>query len=80
MAKDSQSEKLAVIVHADVADSTRLVQQDERLAHERFQQAFNRFEVHINRFGGRVLELRGDALVAGFGCSISNTVFPKRPG
>ena len=66
MAKDSQSEKLAVIVHADVADSTRLVQQDERLAHELFQQAFNRFREHINRFRGRVLELRGDALVAEF--------------
>ena len=63
---DSQSGKLTVIVHADVADSTRLVQHDERLAHERFQQAFNRFGDHIACYRGRVLELRGDALVAEF--------------
>ena len=66
MATDSQLDKLAVILHADVAESTRLVQLDEHLAHQRFQQAFNLFGDHISRYRGRVLELRGDALVAEF--------------
>ena len=63
---DSQSGKLAVILHADVAGSTQLVQQDEHLAHERIQLAFKRFEQHINDYRGHVLELRGDALIAEF--------------
>jgi TolB-like protein/class 3 adenylate cyclase/Flp pilus assembly protein TadD len=63
---NSQSGKLAVILHADVAGSTQLVHQDEHLAHERFQQAFNRFGEHIKRYQGHVLELRGDALIAEF--------------
>jgi len=66
MAKDRLPDKLAVILHADVAGSTELVHQDEHLAHERFQQAFNRFGEHIKRYQGRVLELRGDALIAEF--------------
>jgi hypothetical protein len=37
MAKDRQTGKLAVILHADVAGSTRMVHQDEQLAHERIQ-------------------------------------------
>ena len=49
---DKQSGKLAVILHADVADSTQLVQRDEYLAHERLQQAFNRFAGHIERLLG----------------------------
>ena len=36
--------KLAVILHADIADSTILVRQDERIAHERIQGTFRRFE------------------------------------
>ena len=66
MAKDIQSGKLAVILHADVVDSTQLVQLDEYLAHERIQKTFNRFSETINRFSGRILELRGDALLAEF--------------
>jgi hypothetical protein len=37
MAKNDLSGKLAVILHADVAGPTQLVQQDEQLAHERIQ-------------------------------------------
>ncbi len=37
MATDRLSDKLAVILHADVAGSTKLVQQDEHLVHERIQ-------------------------------------------
>jgi adenylate cyclase len=66
MAKDRLSGKLAVILHADIAGSTALVQQDEQLAHERIQDAFHRFSETIQKYQGRVLELRGDALLAQF--------------
>ena len=66
MAKDRLSGKLAVILHADVAGSTQLVQQDEQLAHERIQDAFRRFSDTIGKYHGRVQELRGDALLAEF--------------
>jgi adenylate cyclase len=61
-----RSGKLAVILHADIAGSTVLVQQDERLAHERIQETFRRFGDIISRYHGRVRELRGDALLAEF--------------
>ena len=66
MAKDDLSGKLAVILHADVAGSTQLVQQNEQLAHERIQDAFRRFSNTISKYHGRVQELRGDALLAEF--------------
>ena len=66
MAKDDLSGKLAVILHADVAGSTQLVQQDEQLAHERIQDAFRHFSDTIGNYHGRVQELRGDALLAEF--------------
>ncbi len=66
MAKDHLSGKLAVILHADIAGSTRLVKQDEQLAHERIQDAFRRFSDSIRKYHGRVQELRGDALLAEF--------------
>ena len=66
MATDRLSGKLAVILHADVAGSTALVQQDEQLAHERIQDAFRRFGDTIGKYHGRVQELRGDALLAEF--------------
>ena len=66
MAARHQTGKLAVILHADVAGSTALVQQDERLAHERIQETFNRFSDIVAQYHGRVRELRGDALLAEF--------------
>lgn len=66
MAKDDLSGKLAVILHADVADSTQLVQQDEQLAHERILDTFLRFSDTIERYHGHVQEVRGDALLAEF--------------
>ena len=66
MEKDQLSRKLAVILHADVVDSTTLVQKDETLAHERIQAAFHQFSETINSYGGIAHELRGDALVAEF--------------
>ena len=62
MAESRLSGKLAVILHADVAGSTALVQQDEKLAHERIQDAFKRFSRNIEKYHGQVHELRGDAL------------------
>jgi TolB-like protein/class 3 adenylate cyclase/Flp pilus assembly protein TadD len=67
VAKDRLSDKLAVILHADVAGSTQLVQQDEHLAHERVQNSFRRFGDAIEKYRGTILELRGDALLAEFG-------------
>ena len=58
--------KLAVILHADIVGSTRLVQRDELVAHERIQDAFRRFSTTIVGHGGIAQEIRGDALVAEF--------------
>jgi len=66
MVKDHLLEKLAVILHADVAGSTELLQLDEHLSHERIQEAFRRFRDRIVRYREDVLELRGDALLAAF--------------
>ena len=66
MAESRLSGKLAVILHADVAGSTALVQQDEQLAYERIQDAFQRFSRNIEKYHGLVHELRGDALLAEF--------------
>lgn len=60
------SRKLVVILHADVVDSTALVQMHESLAHERIQHVFKRLSRVINDFAGATHELRGDALVAEF--------------
>ena len=66
MEKDQLSRKLAVILHADVVDSTSLVQIDEVVAHQRIQAAFHSFSETISSYGGITRELRGDALVAEF--------------
>lgn len=66
MARDSQSGKLAVILHADVIDSTRMVQLDEQLLHQRIQDTFRSFSDTISEYSGRVLESRGDAILAEF--------------
>ena len=60
------SQKLAVILHADVAGSTALVQRDERLAHLRITDAFKRLSEAVASYGGIAHEVRGDALVAMF--------------
>ena len=66
MARSIRSASLTVILHADVADSTDLVQRDEFLAHDEIQAAFQRFANIIKKYHGRVRELRGDALIAEF--------------
>ena len=66
MAEDRLSGRLVVILHADVAGSTVLVQQDKKLAHERIRDSFHRFGETIENYQGSVLEIRGDALLASF--------------
>jgi class 3 adenylate cyclase len=61
MAKDRLSGNFAVILHADIAGSTTLVQQDKQLAHERIQDTFQRFSDTIEKYHGLVPELLGDA-------------------
>ena len=58
--------KLAVILHADVVGSTRLVQKNEVITHQRIRDAFQRFSKVIISYGGFAHEIRGDALVAEF--------------
>ena len=70
MAKDRQTDKLAVILHTDVAGSTRMVHQDEQLAHECIQGTFHRFDDTITKYHGYVRQLRGDALLAEFECAL----------
>ena len=66
MEKDHLSRRMAVILHADVVDSTKLVQKNEVIAHKRIRDAFQRFSRVITSYGGIAHEIRGDALVAGF--------------
>jgi class 3 adenylate cyclase len=66
MAKDRLYGRLVVILHADIAGSTMLVQQDKELAHERIRDSFQRFSDTVETYQGRVLEIRGDALLASF--------------
>jgi class 3 adenylate cyclase len=63
---EEPSRKLAVIAHADIVDSTALVQLNETLAHSRIQEAFRRFSDAIKAYGGIPHGIRGDALVAEF--------------
>jgi len=63
---NQSNRKLAVILHADVVESTALVQSNETLAHERIRDAFERFSQSIQAYGGTPQELRGDALLATF--------------
>jgi TolB-like protein len=55
-----------VILHADVVGSTRLVQKNESLAHQRIVDTFKQFESCIDQSNGAVHEIRGDALLAIF--------------
>ena len=66
MTEERLPSKFAFILHADIAGSTALVQQDEELAHKRIQDTFRRFDKTITKYHGDVRELRGDALLAEF--------------
>ena len=66
VAVSKSARRLTVILHADVAGSTVLVQQHESIAHSRMQDAFRRFATTIETYGGVSREIRGDALLAEF--------------
>lgn len=66
MTQTQLSRKLAVILHADIVDSTTIVQTNELTAHHRIQETFTLCSNIIENYGGTVHELRGDALVAEF--------------
>ena len=66
MKEERLPSKFTFILHADIAGSTALVQQDEELAHKRTQDTFRRFDETITKYRGYVRELRGDALLAEF--------------
>ena len=58
--------RFVFILHADVAGSTLLVRQDESLAHQRIQKTFQDLGAAVTKYNGRVIESRGDALLAEF--------------
>ncbi len=58
--------KLTVLLHADVVDSTALVQANEALAHQRILSCFKYLAGVIKSYGGTAHEVRGDALIAEF--------------
>lgn len=57
---------LAVILHADVAGYSSLMEQDEDLTHHLVTTYFDVLAETIRRYGGSVAEKRGDALLAEF--------------
>ena len=58
--------KRAVLLHADVVDSSTLVQANEALAHQRILSCFKYLAGVIKSYGGTAHEVRGDALIAEF--------------
>ena len=63
---DEPTRKLAVLLHADVTDSTALVRLNESVAHQRIQDVFQRLSHSVTQHNGTTQEIRGDALVAEF--------------
>ena len=66
MGTDRSKRELAVILHADVAGYSELMERDEDLTHQLVTACFDRLEDCVQRFGGSVCEKRGDALLARF--------------
>ena len=63
--KAEATRKLAVLLHADVVDSTRLVRKNEALAHQRIPDAVLRLSETTDAYGGIAHETRGDTLAEG---------------
>lgn len=66
MSRDRTPRRLLVVLHADVAGYSSLMEKDEDLTHERVKEAFDRLGESVCRYGGSVVEKRGDALLAEF--------------
>jgi class 3 adenylate cyclase len=58
MAQNRQTGQLAVLLHADVAGSTALVQENEQLAHERILETFHRFHDIITKYSFQLFKVR----------------------
>jgi class 3 adenylate cyclase len=67
-----RSSKLAVILHADIAGSTAMVQRDAAVAHDRIMNSFRRFSKVITSYQGIVRE-KSSALQAHAGGDRPNT-------
>lgn len=66
MGTDRTKRELAVILHADVAGYSELMERDEDRTHQLVNVCFDRLEECVLRFSGSVCEKRGDALLARF--------------
>lgn len=66
MALDRVHRELAVILHADVAGYSRLMERNEDVVHQRVTECFDRLTCVIEQFRGTVTERRGDAVLARF--------------
>ncbi|MCH9671160.1 MAG: adenylate/guanylate cyclase domain-containing protein, partial [Gammaproteobacteria bacterium] len=61
-----RSRELAVVVHADVAGYSGLMEIDEDVAHARVTDYFDVVEIVLRDYGGSILEKRGDAILVDF--------------
>lgn len=66
LVKNHLSRELAVVLHADVAGYSVLMERNEDLTHHLVTECFDRLEDYIQRFGGTICEKRGDAILARF--------------
>lgn len=66
MSRGRSPRRLVVVLHADVAGYSSLMERDEDLTHRRVSEAFDALAALVCRYGGSVLEKRGDALLAEF--------------
>ena len=66
MGTDRSKREFAVILHADVAGYSELMERDEDLTHQLVTVCFDRLADCVQRFDGSVCEKRGDALLARF--------------
>ena len=66
MGTERTKRELAVILHADVAGYSELMERDEDLTHQLVNVCFDRLEDYVRRFDGTVCEKRGEALLARF--------------
>lgn len=62
--------KLAAILYADVAEYSRLTQQDEDVTHHQLNEYLDLFTTRIENYRGRVMHYAGDAILAMFDAAV----------
>jgi adenylate cyclase len=62
--EEARAPELAVLMHADVVGSTKLVTKSEAIAHTRITDAFSRLSACRHNYAATVHEFGGDALLA----------------